>query len=133
VASYVGANSQARTSVFVTLDGEVADETEIVLSPGDNVFVKFTVQPPKEGTYTVEVNGLSDTVIVTGEVMPQVLTQAIALTNQDGFRPLDIGSPSLLSKWRYAAYVGGALIVLLILVPLLRAFRRMVLRYRYDL
>jgi hypothetical protein len=38
-----------------------------------------------------------------------------------------------LSKWRYAAYVGGALIVLLILVPLLRAFRRMVLRYRYDL
>jgi len=133
VASYVGANAQARTRIFVTLDGEVADETEIVLSPGDNVFVKFTVQPPKEGTYTVEVNGLSDTVIVTGEVMPQVLTQAIALTNQDGFRPLDIGSPSLLSKWRYAAYVGGALIVLRILVPLLRAFRRMVLRYRYDL
>jgi len=133
VASYVGSNAQARTRMFVTLDGEVADETEIVLSPGDAVFVKFTVQPQKEGTHTVEVNGLSESVIVTGEAMPQALTQAIALTNQDGFRPLDIGSPSLLSKWRYAAYVGGALAVLLILVPLLRAFRRRVLRYRYDL
>jgi hypothetical protein len=119
--------------MFVTLDGEVADETEIVLSPGDNVFVKFTVQPPKEGTYTVEVNGLSETVVVTGEAMPQALTQAIALTNQDGFRPLDIGSPSLLSKWRYAAYAGVALVGLLILGSLLRAFKRRVLRYRYDL
>jgi len=133
VASYVGSNAQARTRMFVTLDGEVADETEIVLSPGDNVFVKFTVQPPKEGTYTVEVNGLSETVVVTGEAMPQALTQAIALTNQDGFRPLDIGSPSLLSKWRYAAYAGVALVGLLILGSLLRAFKRRVLRYRYDL
>ena len=133
VASYVGANAQARTRIFVTLDGEVADETEIVLSPGDNVFVKFTLQPPKEGTYTIEVNGLRENVIVTGEAMPQALTQAIALTNQNGFRPLDIGSPSLSSNWRYGAYAGGALAVLLILVPLLRAFRRRVLRYRYDL
>lgn len=133
VASYEGANSQARTSVFVTLDGEVADETEIVLSPGDNVFVKFTVQPPKEGTYTIEVNGLRENVSVTGEAMPQALTQAIALTNQDGFRPLEIGSPSLWSNWRYGAYAGGALVLLLIVAPLLRAVKRRILRYRYDL
>ena len=131
-ASYIGANAQARSNVFVTLDGEVADETEIVLSPGDNVLVRLTVRPPQEGTYTVEVNGMTERLTVSGQAPSPALTQAIALA-EEGFSPLDISTPSLLSQWRYAVYIGGGLVALLILGPLLRAFRRRVLRYRYDL
>jgi len=133
VASYMGANAQARTRMFVTLDGEVADETEIVLSPGDHVSVKFTVQPPQEGTYTVEVNGLAETITVAGTSPTPALTQAMALADQDRFGPLDMSAPSLLSQWKLVAYAVGALVGLLLLVSLLREFKRRILRYRYDL
>ncbi|TFH35566.1 MAG: hypothetical protein E4G93_03540 [Dehalococcoidia bacterium] len=134
-ASYIGSNSQTHTRVFVTVDGQIADEKEIVLSPGDNVAVTLTVvAPAQQGTYTVDVNGLSAAVTVT-TAAPEAtaLTQAIALADQDRFEPLNVAAPSLLSKWRPAAYVAGALVALLLIGPLLRSLRRRTLRYRYDL
>ena len=135
LASYSGNNAQTHTRVFVTVDGQIADEKEIVLSPGDNVAVTLTVvAPAQQGTYTVDVNGLSAAVTVT-TAAPEAtaLTQAIALADQDRFEPLNVAAPSLLSKWRPAAYVAGALVALLLIGPLLRSLRRRTLRYRYDL
>lgn len=132
-ASYVGANAQAKSHIFVTLDGEVADETVVSLSPGDSVLVRFTVRPEQEGAHKVEVSGLVETVTVDGSAPAPVLTQAIALAEQDRFAPVDLRAPSLLSRWRTAAYAGGAIMALLLVVPLLGTLRRRLLRLKYDL
>ncbi|NLE94704.1 MAG: hypothetical protein GX600_03320 [Dehalococcoidia bacterium] len=132
-ASYVGANAQAKSLVFVTLNGEVADETEIVLSPGDHVKVALTVRPPQDGTYTVELNGMADTITVSGSAPASALTQAVALVETDTFAPLDAASPSVLARWRIPIYIGAALLLLLLVGPMVSVLRRRILRYRYDL
>ncbi len=132
-ASYVGANAQAKSLVFVTLNGEVADETEIVLSPGDHVKVALTVRPPADGAYTVELNGMAETITVSGSAPASALTQAVALVETDTFAPLDTASPSVLVRWRIPMYIGAALLLLLLVGPTVSLLRRRILRYRYDL
>lgn len=132
IASYVGFNAQARSRVFVLLDGAVADETEIVLSPGDQVAVGLTVRPSDEGSHTVEVNGLAQTFTVAGQAPASALSQAVALAD-DGFKPLEAPAPSLLSRAGPVALVAGGLILLLLAGPLIGGIRRRILRYRYDL
>ncbi|MBN1151777.1 MAG: hypothetical protein JXA58_01080 [Dehalococcoidia bacterium] len=132
-ASYVGANAQARSHVYVMLDGEVADGTEIALSPGDSVVVRFTVRPQPEGTHEVEVSGLVETVTVDASAAASALTQAVTLAEDDRFEPVNVDSPSTFFQWKTAAYVGAALLVLLLAAPLAGAVRRRILRLRYDL
>ncbi len=139
-ASYVGDNSQARSLVYVTLGGKIADEKEIVLSPGDRVSVTLTVQAPQDGTADVSINGLSETLTVSGEPpsqeLNQALTQAVALAEQDELSLPSVASPSTpswFSEWQPMAYVVGALVLLLIAGPLFRLLWRQMLRRRYDL
>ena len=132
IASYAGFNAQAHSRVFVLLDGAVADETEIVLSPGDQVAVGLTVTPPDEGAHTVEVNGLVQTFAVAGQAPASALSQAVALADE-GFQPLETATPSLLSRAGPVALVVGGLLILLLAGPLIGGVRRRILRYRYDL
>ena len=132
-ASYAGSNAQARSHVFVTLDGQIVDEKEIVLSPGDQISVPLTVRAPQEGTFEVSVNGLTEYITVSGSAPSPVLFQAVTLATQDGPGVIAISSPALWSRWRTAAYAGGAIVLLILSVPIVGAFRRRLLRYRYDL
>jgi hypothetical protein len=136
-ASYVGSNAQAHTRVVASLDGEIVDEKEIVLSPGDHVTVTLTVRAPQEGTFDVVVNGLTESIIVSGTspapALNEALTQAVALAEQDESGPPSVTSSSPFSWWRPVAYVVGAIVMLLLIGPLVRAIWRRTLRYRYDL
>lgn len=136
-ASYMGGNSQAKSLVFVTLDEQIADETEIVLSPGDRVSVILTVRAPQEGSADVGLNGLSETITVSGEPPPpelnQALTQAVALAEQDELGVPAVAPSSPLTRWPPAAYVVGAIVLLLLSGPLFRCLWRQMLRRRYDL
>ncbi len=133
IASYSGGNAQAHTRVYAVVDGVIAAETELVLSPGDQVPVRLTFQPPSEGKYVVEINGLSETIQVGSAPPAASLTRAIELAEQEQFTPLTLESPSFLSRWSTALYVAGAVVLLLLLGPLVNGFRRRLLRYRYDL
>jgi hypothetical protein len=132
-ASYAGSNAQARSHVFVTLDGQIVDEKEIVLSPGDQISVPLTVRAPEEGTFEVAVNGLTDYITISGSAPSSVLFQAVTLATQDAMGTSAIASPTLWSRWRTAVYAGGALVLLILSVPVIGAFRRRLLRCRYDL
>jgi hypothetical protein len=133
LATYSGGNAQAHTRVFATLDGVLAAETEIVLSPGDQVPVRLSFQPPSDGSHTVEVNGLSETVVVAPARAASILTQAVELAEQDQFIQIRAPRESFFTRWSMAVYVAGALVLLLLAGPLLNAMRRRILRARYDL
>jgi len=133
LATYSGDNAQAHTRVFATLDGALTAETEIVLSPGDQIPVRLTLQPPSEGSHTVEVNGLTATVAVTPALTSSLLTQVVELAAQDQFIPVHAAQESFFSRWSTALYAAGALVLLLLTGPLLNSMRRRILRARYDL
>jgi hypothetical protein len=133
IASYSGGNAQAHTRVYAVVDGVIAAETELVLSPGDQVPVRLTFQLPSEGNYVVEINGLSETIQVASAPPAASLTRAVELAEQQQFTPLTLEAPSFFSRWSTALYILGALVLLLLVGPLLNAFRRRLLRYRYDL
>ena len=133
LASYVGFNAQARSRVFVLMNGEVADETEIVLSPGDHVPVTLTVSPGNEGACELEVNGLVQTVMVAGSPPESALSEAVALAEEEGFEPMDAAESSLLSRMKPVALIAAGLVALLLIGPLISEVRRRILRYRYDL
>lgn len=133
MATYSGDNAQAHTRVFATLDGVLTAETQIALSPGDQVPVRFTFQPTSEGSHTVEVNGLSETVVVTPARAASILAQAVELAEQDQFIPVQATQESFFARWRTVLYVAGAFVLVVLAGPLLNSMRRRVLRARYDL
>lgn len=131
IATYVGANARAKSHVFVAMDGKVADETVVSLSPGDAVLIRFTVRPEQEGAHLIDVSGLTQTITVNGSA--SALAQAIELSAHDRFAPMDAGTPSLLSRLRPAAYLCLGIVAALIVAPLMSALRRKWLRFKYDL
>ncbi len=133
VATYGGSNANVRSQVYMTVNDQTEGEQEISLSPGDRLVLTFDYEPPEEGTYEVEVHGLSAVFTSTGHPSTLEPSQTIGLSEHDVFQPMTLDSPSLLSRWRWVAYPTGAMLLLLLVGPLISALQRRILRLRYDL
>ncbi|MCK5212484.1 MAG: hypothetical protein KAQ74_01065 [Dehalococcoidia bacterium] len=140
---YGGTAQEATCPVSLTLNGEMLQQKEITLGPGESATVTFSLLAQAEATCDIAVNGMTGTfTVLAATAAPQVLTEAVNLAGAEsspGFfsRLIDrislpaISSIDIRGDWRPIALIAGALgLVLLGLLPFLR---RQILRYRYDI
>jgi len=147
-ASYYGERPAASSQVQLLLNGEIADTMEVSLDSGESTEVAFSVIAQTEGTQSVEVNGLVASIDVWPASAPAALSDAVSLAEEDTFSAPSFSLPelpglpslslpslswpslSIPKGWPIGLVIGGAVLLLLIVLPLVR---RRILRYRYDI
>lgn len=70
--------------VILRINGTITDSEAITLEPGQSSIVKFNYSPRKEGTYYIDVNGLTGTLKVVkveeyNEIIPAIIIILIAI------------------------------------------------------
>ncbi|MFC2008833.1 CARDB domain-containing protein [Chloroflexota bacterium] len=145
-ASYNGEQPTASSQVQLLVNGQVADTAEVSLASGESTTVGLSAVAETDGTHAIEVNGLQATIDVWPATAPTALSDAVALAEEDTFEApafslptlpslpglpsLSLPSLSIAGNWPIGIVIGGAVVLFLILLPLLR---RRILRYRYDI
>ena len=66
-------------TVVLMVGGEVVDEKDVTLSPGETSTVSFMVEADEEGTFSVDVNGLSGSITVKRPPIPGFPVVAVLL------------------------------------------------------
>jgi len=96
--------------VILKIDNLLTDAKTVTLNPGQSTTVSFTYTPEKEGTYSIDVNGLTGSLTVSSEETPTATSEipwllvgvtiiativlAVLLSRRKYFHPAHLKSPN---------------------------------------